>query len=285
MFLLSMGAFLAHLPAGRPRITWSGVNALAGVFSLSTTIGVTFFPSVTQAQSCRQALALGLDVSGSVDMLEYRLQLDGLSAALGSRAVRQALLASPEAPVELMVFEWSGPADQHVIMDWTAIRAPSDLAILQETLRQTVRRATSPGTAIGHALETGLAALDRRPNCWRRTLDISGDGKSNIGPAPAVVRDVLADQGVTVNALVIGADAPQMGDIRQAEIGELSSYYRAQVITGPNAFVQTALGYEAYAEAMARKLERELDTPAISALPPKQQWQRDTRGAAPDRSN
>ncbi|MCX8955594.1 DUF1194 domain-containing protein, partial [Ruegeria sp. NA] len=31
---------------------------------------------------CRQALALGLDVSGSVDSREYRLQLDGLASAL-----------------------------------------------------------------------------------------------------------------------------------------------------------------------------------------------------------
>ena len=32
--------------------------------------------------ACRQALALGLDVSGSVDACEYRLQIDGLAQAL-----------------------------------------------------------------------------------------------------------------------------------------------------------------------------------------------------------
>lgn len=37
-------------------------------------------PHAAQA-NCRLALALGLDVSGSVDSREYRLQLDGLANA------------------------------------------------------------------------------------------------------------------------------------------------------------------------------------------------------------
>ena len=55
--------------------------------------------------ACRQALALGLDVSSSVDDTEYRLQLDGLAAALLKPEVRAAFLALPDAPVRLYVFE------------------------------------------------------------------------------------------------------------------------------------------------------------------------------------
>ena len=47
---------------------------------------------------CRQALALGLDVSGSVDALEYRLQLDGVAGALLDPEVIGAFLAFPDAP-------------------------------------------------------------------------------------------------------------------------------------------------------------------------------------------
>lgn len=216
---------------------------------------------------CRQALALGLDVSGSVDAREYRLQIEGLVAALDAAPVRAALFAMANAHVELMVFEWSGTRDQHVLLPWQAIRSEADIEIMQETLLQTTRRASSPGTALGAAMRTGLAQLEMRAQCWKRTLDISGDGKSNLGARPQDVRDVLAQAGVTVNALVIGADAPSLGDLRQAEIGELSSYFRANVITGEDAFVQTALGYEEYGEAMARKLERELDTLTLSDLP------------------
>lgn len=219
------------------------------------------------AAECRQALALGLDVSGSVDAREYRLQIEGLVTALDASPVRTALFAMANAHVDVLVFEWSGTQDQHVLVPWQTIRSDADIQIVQETLLQTTRRASSPGTALGAAMRTGMNHLDMRADCWKRTLDISGDGKSNLGARPQDERDVLAQAGITVNALVIGADAPSLGDLRQAEIGELSSYFRANVITGEDAFVQTALGYEAYGEAMARKLERELDTLIVTGLP------------------
>ena len=56
-------------------------------------------PSVTDAMECRQALALGLDVSGSVDAREYRLQLSGVASALDAPEVREKLLSMPAAPV------------------------------------------------------------------------------------------------------------------------------------------------------------------------------------------
>jgi hypothetical protein len=242
---------------GRARI-WQGLVGL--YFAL-------WLPLAGFAQDgCRQALALALDVSGSVDAREYRLQIGGLIAALDTSAVRNALLSLPGQPVELLVFEWSGAEDQHVLVDWTAIHSREDIAAFQERLRQTQRRATSPGTAIGHALETGHRMLDQRAACRKRTLDVSGDGKSNLGPDPAHIRTRLAAAGITVNALVIGADSPTLSDLRQADIAELSSYFRANVIAGPDAFVQTAIGYEGYAEAMARKLERELQTMVVSGL-------------------
>jgi len=49
-------------------------------------------------------------------------------------------------------------------------------------------------------METGAALLAERPHCWTKTLDISGDGKHNTGPHPKVVRDRLAQRGLTINA-------------------------------------------------------------------------------------
>jgi hypothetical protein len=214
---------------------------------------------------CRQALALGLDVSGSVDSAEYRLQMDGLAAALSHPEVTEALLAMPLAPVYLSIYEWSGPDNQHVLLGWTAIRDGVDLARVTNLLRTARRRDTSPGTALGTAMKTGAALLSQRSDCWKRTLDISGDGKHNIGPHPRSVKAELARHSLTINALVIGADAPGLGDLRHVEIGELSSYFRAYVISGPDAFVQTALGFNAYEQAMVRKLKRELEGLALSA--------------------
>ncbi|MEM7581568.1 MAG: DUF1194 domain-containing protein, partial [Cyanobacteria bacterium P01_A01_bin.80] len=47
---------------------------------------------------------LGLDVSGSVDATEYRLQLDGVARALLDDGVADAFMIMPDAPVRLMVF-------------------------------------------------------------------------------------------------------------------------------------------------------------------------------------
>lgn len=209
--------------------------------------------------ACRQALALGLDVSGSVDAREYRLQLNGLAAALDNIAVRDALLSSPGAPVSVMVYEWSGPSDQAVIVPWAVIEDAATLDGFIETLLQTTRRDVSPGTALGTAVTLGAQYLDQQPACWKRTLDISGDGMSNLGPRPRDVKEAIGARGITVNALVIGATP-------RPESNALASYFRAEVITGPRAFVETALGFDDYEAAMTRKLLRELEVLAVSEL-------------------
>lgn len=219
------------------------------------------------AAQCRQALALGLDVSGSVDGREYRLQLDGVAAALLDDAVLASLLAMPSAPVELAVYEWSGPADQILLVPWTPIRTAEDVQAIAAHLSETTRREGSKGTALGTAMRTGRDLLLERAGCWKLTLDISGDGKRNLGPEPKTVREELERDAITVNALVIGADAPRLGDVRQVDIAELSSYFRTNVIVGPDAFVQTALGFDAYKDAMVRKLKRELQGAVIGRSP------------------
>lgn len=213
--------------------------------------------------ACRQALALGLDVSGSVDAVEYRLQLDGLATALNSEKVQEVLFAQPDAPVQVLVYEWSGPIDQTVIVPWTVIASPQNLAQITATLRGHQRTAAAPTTAIGSAMLAGFVFLEQQPSCWKRTLDISGDGPTNTGPRPQDIADDLTPTGVVVNGLVIGADDVPTGDIRFADVKELSSYYRSYVLRGPDAFVEVALGFEDYAAAMERKLLRELASIAI----------------------
>ncbi|WP_299553882.1 DUF1194 domain-containing protein [uncultured Tateyamaria sp.] len=237
--------------------------------SRAALIGAALLAMVSAAAdaACRQALALGLDVSGSVDVREYRLQMDGLAAALDNGKVRQALLQTPSAPVHLLVYEWSGPEDPAVILPWTAIESAAVLNGVIGQLRATERRQASPGTALGLAMREGAAHLAQRPDCWKRTLDLSGDGKSNLGIRPVDVKAELQDTGITINALVIGTDAPNMGDLQQTEMSGLSAYFQNNVIVGSDSFVETALGFEDYAAAMARKLERELETLILGSAP------------------
>lgn len=233
--------------------------------TLALAAGMAVAATSTVAE-CRQALALGLDVSGSVDAREYRLQLDGLATALNAPQVRDKLMVMPAAPVRLMVYEWSGPSDQAVVVPWTVIDNATALDGIIATLRATQRRDASPGTALGVAMSEGARHLRAQGRCWKRTLDLSGDGKSNLGPRPRDMQAHLSGSGITINALVIGVDDPQTGDIRQAEIAELSSYFRAEVVLGQDAFVQTALGFTDYARAMTQKLMRELEGLVLSGL-------------------
>ncbi|MEM6638066.1 MAG: DUF1194 domain-containing protein [Pseudomonadota bacterium] len=218
--------------------------------------------------TCRQALVLGLDVSGSVDAQEYRLQIDGVAAALQDEAVTAALLATPGAVVQFAVFEWSGSAYQRLIIPWTAIEDTDDIARIAAVIRGWRRPAAPPQTGLGQAMIAGADLLRAKPECWRRTLDISGDGKGNEGPAPqaAGVSDRTGD--ITINALVIGKKPDNSSDRRQADIAELTAYFQSEVIRGPNAFTEVALGFEDYAAAMRRKLLRELATAAIGTVEP-----------------
>lgn len=212
------------------------------------------------AEACRLALALGLDVSGSVSGREYRQQLEGLAAALRDREVRAAFLSVPEAPVALAVFEWSAAAHQVVIRDWALMH---DGAALDRAARdiEAWRRGPAPeATALGSAMLFGAAMLGRMPLCERWTLDLSGDGQSNSGPRPRSVRARPELGDVTVNGLVV---EPEGGDG-----GSLERYFRAEVIRGPGAFTLPARGYGDYARAMREKLLKELETLAIGLAGP-----------------
>lgn len=211
---------------------------------------------MAQAQ-CRQALSLGLDVSGSVDSLEYRMQVDGLAGALLHPDVQRAILSAPEAPIALHVFEWAGQDSRRVLQGWTLVRNLSDLTGIAGTLRTTTRRAADPATALGEAMMFGAAALETQYDCDRLTLDISGDGRSNAGPRPRQIRHDAGLDGITINGLVVASGSVE-------ETDELEAYYRAEVIRGPEAFVERAAGFEDFEKAMVRKLLRELQTLMLS---------------------
>jgi hypothetical protein len=209
------------------------------------------------AQDCRLALSLGLDVSSSVDAREYRLQTDGLAAALTAPEVQEAFLSNPEMPVMLHIYEWSGWQQQVVRLDWTRIETGADIAAVAARLLGQERSFEQYPTAVGFALLYGGRALLQRQDCRQRTLDISGDGTNNDGVSPDVaLRDFPLD-GITVNGLVIGANVATLG-----------RYYQQFVIQGDGAFVEVADDYADFERAMRRKLLRELGVIEMSGRLP-----------------
>ncbi|MCB2136668.1 MAG: DUF1194 domain-containing protein [Rhodobacteraceae bacterium] len=218
--------------------------------------------------ACRQALAIGLDVSGSVDPQEFALQTQGLAAALTTPAVREVLLGAPGSTVALAVYDWSGAADQRLILDWVEVTDAAVLERVAGAIAGTGRIERSPATGVGAALLYGAALLARQPRCGQAILDLTGDGLSNSGPDPRDVSLPDRPSPITVNALVVAINGEEGWDGGDPGVAELSAWFATEVIRGPDAFVEVALGFEDFAAAMERKLLRELAGLAVSGPAP-----------------
>ena len=215
---------------------------------------------------CRQALALAVDVSGSVDRFEHALQRDGLANALRHPDVQAAFLADPANPVRLMVFEWAGSASQFRVVPWMDIVTPDDLEHAAHLLGRVQRRWGGLATATGNAMTYGAQALRAQKDCERWTLDVSTDGLTNAGPRPEVVRDALGVDGITINGLAIGSGRPDGSVDDTASLQRIVGHLHARVIRGPGAFVEVTASFQGFAEAIRRKLVRELAVQVIGEV-------------------
>jgi len=204
---------------------------------------VSFCLSATVAQACELALVLAVDVSGSVDSWEYRIQRDGLAEALRDSVVSEALVA---AQAEVMLLQWTGAGRQRVTVPWRTINSFDALDSFTVDVAADRRVWRNFSTAIGEALEMSVAQFAAVPHCRRRVIDVSGDGSSNEGIAPAAMRMRLKTEQVTVNALVI-EDAEE----------DLTGYFWENVIHGDGAFVVTANDFPDYPRRIRQKLRRE----------------------------
>ncbi len=204
-----------------------------------------------QVAACELALALAVDVSGSVDAREYRIQMQGLAAGLRDGVVSEALV---KAKAQLALVHWTGTSRQALVIPWIQLRTFEDVENFADLVESTPRAWRNYSTAIGEALRYTLTEIALVPLCERYVIDVSGDGSSNEGVEPKFILADLRAAGVTVNALVIeGAE------------DDLTGYFWENVITGEGSFVVTADGFEDYGAKMRIKLRRET-TVQISQL-------------------
>jgi len=213
-----------------------------GVFN-GATFGTALF--CTPAMACDVALVLAIDVSGSVDAKEYRLQADGLSDALGDPVVSEALV---NAQALVAVVQWSGTERQELSVPWTATDTHADVVALRRAIEAIPRAFRNYSTGIGDALDVAVDLHEAAPrDCLRRVVDVSGDGPSNEGAAPHEIHARLDAAQITVNGLAIEGSEDGIAD-----------YYRTHVAHGPGAFVEVAKDYKDFPRAIRKKLLREL---------------------------
>lgn len=194
-------------------------------------------------RACELALLLAVDVSGSVDADEYRIQMDGVAHALRDGIVADALIAQ-RAQVSLV--QWTGSSRQSQTVPWTEMQTYRDVLALADRIEDDARVWRNYSTAIGEALAVSRAAFAPVAHCQRKVIDLSGDGVSNEGVEPATQRQALVQDDITVNAIAIETDET-----------DLTAYFFENLISGPGAFVVTAQGFADYPEQIKRKLQRE----------------------------
>ena len=199
-------------------------------------------------------LVLALDASGSIDGEEFKQQAAGLASAFRDPRVLAAIEAAGEDGVAISVVQWAGAYSQTVAIDWQLVRDSSSAEVFAQRLDGLDRRFVEPRTSIAAAID--FARRQLRDNGFagqRQVVDISGDGRHNQGVPPSVERDRAVAEGVTINGLAILDQDPS-----------LEAHYRGSVIGGSGAFVIGIGSFADFAEAIVRKLVREISGSPIA---------------------
>ena len=199
------------------------------------------------------ALVLAVDCSFSVDFREFALQMKGLGQAFRKPEIKRAIAMGNLQRIAVSVVQWSDESNQVVAMPWTILESEEDGDLFGETLMGMPRKLAEGGTSISSALLYSAAHFSKAPRAPRLVIDVSSDGRNNVGVPVNAVRDRLVAQGITINALTILNEWPT-----------LDIYFQNQVVGGEGHFVIPANDYAAYADAIYRKLLREITGPGIS---------------------
>lgn len=200
-----------------------------------------FHPCVTWA--CDTALVLMVDVSNSVDVAEYRLQTDGMAAALRDPRIVDEMV---RGQVAVAVVQWSGAREQALSIPWERVRTALDAQSLATRAQDMERAFILSDTAPAEAVYFALDLFAEVPDCKRKVIDVSGDGTPNAGSDVRAARAAAERAGVTINGLAIES----MGLA-------ITGFYRNALITR-DGFVMTARTHRDYPPVIRAKILREI---------------------------
>ena len=215
--------------------------------------------AVAHAETVDLLLVLAADVSRSIDDGEFNLQRKGYAAAITDPRVLRAIAGGRNHAIAVTFIEWSGAADQNVVVEWSVVRDEEGAGGVAATMLSAPRSflgRTSISAAIDYAVERFAMAPAQAD---KRILDISGDGTNNSGRAVTEARDQAIAAGITINGLaIINTQANPGYAFHTQPPGGLPKYYEENVIGGPGAFLLQVENFDTFSEAMTRKLVTEI---------------------------
>ena len=219
---------------------------ITGLLSMIVTYGIPV--RAVERTVVNIELVLSLDVSASVDRLEFELERQGIALAFRDPEVLAAVDALRPLGVAIALTQWGGPGESRLVIPFTHVESSRDAQAFGFLVSRSFRAIGATTTSIVTAIEEGVELLTSNEfDGQRLVIDISGDGKDNSGLSLEDAQRQARAAGVVVNGLAIEAD----------ESG-LAEYYQKSVISGAEAFVEQANDFEDFARAIKAKLLREL---------------------------
>lgn len=199
-------------------------------------------------------LVLAVDVSGSIDSEEFRLEREGTADAFADPDVLKAIQSGSLGKIAVAMLDFSSPQFDKVLIDWTIIKDKASALAFSDAVRNSPR---TPGrrTSVSSALELGSLLLETSEKdivATRRVIDVTGDGPNNDGNSMTEAHDKTIAQGIIVNGL------PVMDDMANGYFPDLDKYYAGCVTGGRGAFVVVVHSYKDYSAAMRHKLILEI---------------------------
>ncbi len=202
------------------------------------------------------ALVLAVDISGSIDPDEAKLQRQGYVDAFRDPVIRKAILGGNNGRIVVAYFEWSDAWVQKLLVDWTLLDSEGAIEAFAARLENapiSIARRTSISGAIRYA----IPMFGRSPHvAERKVLDISGDGSNNDGGLVTDIRHDALKERIVINGLpIMNGRANPFGFPAE---DDLDKYYLHCVTGGPRSFVEVARSFEDFPRAIRKKLLQEV---------------------------
>src|ERR1700719_2003947 len=154
------------------------------------------------------ALAMAIDISGSIDPEEAHLQRQGYVEAFRDPVIVKAILGGPNGRIAVAYYEWSDSWMQKLLIDWTLLDSEAAIAAFANRLADlpiSIARRTSISGAIRYA----IPLFGRSPyEPTRKVLDVSGDGSNNDDGLVTDMRYEALKERISINGLPIMNDRP-----------------------------------------------------------------------------
>ena len=215
-------------------------------------------------------LVIAVDTSISIDGFEYGLLMKGIAKAFRTPEIIN--LIGRQNGVAVALFQWSSEVDEQYMIPWRLLQDPASVLSFALEVENAERDPNRVFTGIGGAIDFGVRLIAENAYEGRQMkIDISGDGRNNVGRPLSMPRRAANALGIVINGLPILTQIVEYSGripIRtNVDYYGLETYYRKKVIHGPGAFVEIANDYDDFARAFLRKLIRELSPPPISRAP------------------